>query len=46
VEREGYGISLFTRDQPLPATLPLGDEHPPLGGAQVFQTQPENLAAA
>jgi len=33
------------RDQPLPAAFPLGDEHPPLGGAQVFQPQPEDLAA-
>ena len=34
------------RDQPLPATLALGNEHPPLRGVQVTQPQPENLTAA
>ena len=34
------------RDQPLPAGLALGDEHPPLGHPQVLQPQPEDLAAA
>ena len=33
------------RDQPLPAGLAFGDEHPPLGDPQVFQAQPEYLAA-
>ena len=34
------------RDQPLPAALALGDEHPPLRGVQITQPQPENLTAA
>ena len=33
------------RDQPLPAALALGDEHPPLGHPQVLQPQPEDLTA-
>ena len=34
------------RDQPLPAALALGDEHPTLRGPQVTQPQPQHLTAA